>query len=395
MREFHNPLLLWGPGGQSTEIDTPIVNLDAVINNYIAGNPVGWVNNLTNGDSPREWVRSLNLREIYRFKAFIEEQRALIAPINLIDNANYATDDLVKARSLSGTFWEVDRNNVNYAEETFSGTLVPGQAFGNPYEVYTCVHGFSSGNINNDLAYYFVPYGVMASSNPADGNYVTARGFMVTNVRHFRNGGDGANLGINDPFFNTGSMDMDTQTLYSNRDYAVATIEAQTTVGATPLRDILVGTGLNFIDNLTLALPALNTGTGNNLNIVDNTLPFDPVTERLFVIGLATEPGTDLDHGIVVSTSLTNEGALNRPRRSFADDENTKLPLNIGSRIEEDYSSLADFPGISGGAILRCRLDPNNVENKRCQIIGTNWGAERIFINNDLEKLGHFINKTA
>lgn len=125
----------WGPGGSATQIAPPIAALVAVCDYYQqVVNPVGWIDALANNHSPRKWMRELNLREIYRFKELVT------ANPNLINNNNYATDDLVKARSLSGTFWEVDTTLVNPidAEPIFSGMLVPGQDLTNPtYQVYT------------------------------------------------------------------------------------------------------------------------------------------------------------------------------------------------------------------------------------------------------------------
>jgi hypothetical protein len=69
VREFNTAV--WGPDLQ-TKIDINIANLDAVVNYYQnTVNPVNWANTLINDDSPREWMRNLNLREIYRFKKFI------------------------------------------------------------------------------------------------------------------------------------------------------------------------------------------------------------------------------------------------------------------------------------------------------------------------------------
>jgi hypothetical protein len=125
----------------------------------------GWNSILNTNDSPRKWMRNLNLREIYRFKNFI-----INGNNNLVNNANYVADDLVKARSLTGAFWRVTlnqqaNNNPILAVKAFSGMLMPGQQFINgTYRIYTCMHGFRYGNVLNNMAYYFVPYGVQATS---------------------------------------------------------------------------------------------------------------------------------------------------------------------------------------------------------------------------------------
>lgn len=376
---------VWGPVvGNVAQINPLIADLDTVSGHYRnVANPADWVtlvtaqisrgvNILANNHSPRKWMRELNLREIYRFKELA------IANPDLINNNNYATDDLVKARSLSGIFWQVDTTNTRYAAPIFSGMLVPGQNITNhSYQVYTCLHGFSSGNANNNIAYYFVPYGVEVSNDPSSGNYVPMRGFRVTHVRHFRVDIAGTNLDINNAFFNNGSAEMNPQNLYSNKDFAMATIEGQTTIGTIALRDILAGRpGLPFIIATTAALPNLDNANGLAA-IGSGTLG---PNERLFVIGLASHSTSGLDHRTAVATSLTNEIPTNEPKRSFSDDQNVKIPANIGY---ESSASLPSFPGLSGGAVLRCQLDPHNIGTKRCKIVGTNWGAERVFNDNN------------
>jgi hypothetical protein len=114
--------------------------------------------------------------------------------------------------------------------------------------------------------------------------------------------------------------------------------------------------------------------------------------ERLFVIGTATFPNSALANGLAISTNLTNNNVIMQNcRRSLRNDENTRIPNNIGTRNNERYSSLASFPGISGGPILRCRLGPN-IAHKKCAIIGTNFGAERIFNQNNMQEFRNIIN---
>jgi hypothetical protein len=194
---------VWIPGAAATKINQQInnnvmnyyapngryqANNRAVNNQAVNNNPQGWVDDIKRighlcaDDSPRQWMDKLDLREIYRFKELV-----IVNP-QLVDNAKYATDDLVKARSLCGTFWEVDTNNrYPQAARAFSGMLVPGQRFTGEKQVYTCVHGFISGNSLNKIAYYFVPYGVKADGtfkkNDKDNpDFVTLKGFKVTSV---------------------------------------------------------------------------------------------------------------------------------------------------------------------------------------------------------------------
>lgn len=200
-------------------------------------------------------------------------------------------------------------------------------------------------------------------------------------MRHFRVDIAGTNLDINDGFFTSGSAAMNPQNLYSNKDFAIATIEDHTITGVT-LRDTLAGRPV--LPPLAPTLPNLDNNNGldnaNGLAAVAIGNGILGPNEKLFVIGLASHPTAALDYGIVVAASLTNETPTNEPRRSFDDDQNIKAPPNIGY---ESSVSLPSFPGLSGGPVLRCQLDPHNMVNKRCKIVGTNWGAERVFNENN------------
>jgi hypothetical protein len=266
-------------------------------------NPAGWNVNLENNDSPRTWADNLDLREIYRFKSFI------LAHPDLIGDAHHATDDLVKARSLSGTFWRVPITppgaQPRLATPIFSGMLAQGQAFGGPYRVDTCIHGFQDGNMANNMTYYFVPYGVVATGvcDPdlgiADPDYVPNKGFKVTHVRRFRDADPpaGTNLDINNAFFNEGSPELTEEVLYRERDYALATVEGTTGTGLA-LRDILIGTGLGIVQAAHAQLPSINTplpdvAAADALHPVDLDAGFG-ADERLFAIGMASRPDMSL-----------------------------------------------------------------------------------------------------
>ena len=56
-----------------------------------------------------------------------------------------------------------------------------------------------NGLCSTNIAYYFVPYGVTVSSDPADPNYGRNKGFKVTHVRHFRVDLLGTNLVLTVP----------------------------------------------------------------------------------------------------------------------------------------------------------------------------------------------------
>jgi hypothetical protein len=396
----------WGPGASSTKINQ---HLNANIKNYYSGtlddpanipnkynpaNPASWPNNLVTDDSPRQWLKKLDLREIYRFKQYILDLRNDSTPanrVNLIDNNNYATDDLVKARALCGVFWKISPHS---AIEAFSGMLVPNQAFNGAadatYRVHTCMHGFSAGN---SVEYYFVPYGVIADQYSVKGN-----GFKVTHIRY---GGTGNFVAVGDPPFAAGFAGA----IYNQNDYAEVRINGHTEVGNNALKDILKAAAANNPIGAAIVtgetshspitkLPEINAA--GTLHI-DPASAFDSTTERLFIIGRAQNVNYALDsNNTAVCTTLKNEETFNDKRRSFENNENVKNPpskVNINAH-HEFRSTLATYPGMSGGAIVRCRLDPANPANKKCNFIGSNWGSERIFNDhtNQFEGFAQFVN---
>jgi hypothetical protein len=399
----------WTVGGRQTKINKRLNNdikkyynseLDDpanMPNKYNPANPIKWTNDLDTNDSPREWLQKLYLRELYRFQSYIT-----VTHTNLINNTNYATDDLVKARSLCGIFWIVDRTDTANitAEKAFSGMLVPYQAFGNThYEVYACGHGFTSGNARNNITYYFVPYGVEVDDNPAplNNNFAGKKGFAVTEIKR-GTAHTAAFQSINDEYFE--KTHIKTVNQYDQDDYAVVRIQGTNTCTTKntlkeALADALIdGTRLGIVKDTDTHLPNINSRT-----TIDTATPFNPNNnERLFIIGWASQ-NFELDSsGLTVSTSIINNETLTpSPRRSLKDDEYVKVPTDIGQKTNEYCSSLAVYPGMSGGSILRCKMDTGDEGIKACAVIATLWGAERVFINNNgtekIEKFGCFINK--
>lgn len=358
-------------------------------------NPVGWQNDLDCNDSPRQWLKKLDLREICRFKEYIVSLRNHLSdPVNLIDNSNYNTDDLVKARALCGTFVAHDGANVC---GHFSGMLVPGQAFGSAtYSVHTCMHGFGKGNRfggRGIITYYFVPYGVTVNDIPGHHDNAARKGFKVTSIKQ---GGQ-----LNPTQFNVQVAATAPATLYNQNDYAIVTIE-KTNAGGTSLYDILksvnnanpIGAAIvhgEISHNQITNLPNINEVGDLQIN---TGLDFDPATEKLFIIGRAPNASCALDNwGLAICIMLKNEALTHNENRSSENNENVKDPphkVNINT-LNESFSSLPSYPGISGGVILRCKMSPDG--RKKCAFIGTNWGSERIFNGSQLKGLGHFINK--
>ena len=323
-------------------------------------------------DNPEEWLSKISFKEIMRFKNFLKHNNTLIS------DDNFANDDLVKVRAMSGVFWVVDTSGAEEAEATFTGMLVPGQSFGlMTYQVLTCFHGFRRGNKTDNVAYYFVPYGVAVDARPGRDNYVVNKGFKVTHVTHYRRNQE-MHQSIDDQYFDKNSFKISDQMLYSERDLAIAFVEGKTLpqgsqVHEKTLHTVLLQTNLNLFHAGDTHLPMLPY-RNEPLSV-----GMDKTEERLFNIGLAAEPELEFSHNMIVSTSLRVGDSVGRaPRRAFISAQNVKNPDPIDSRREEGASFVASYAGMSGGPILRCKLTPDSA-GKKCVIIATLWGDGRIF----------------
>ncbi len=342
----------WGPGGTPQKIAPPIGALDevgAIMRPDSLSIPIP-----SNDDSPRSWIDNLELREIVKFQA--------IKP-TVVDEGNFDTDDLVKAYALSGTFWVVYGDGTEPIRP-FSGLLVPGQSFHQPsFQVHTCMHGFIDGNATNGISYYFVPNGVAVDTDPTSRHFVTKKGFKVVFVRPFQKEGIDSTLPIDSEYFNK-RADMRINEIYQQTDYALATIEKCTEDG-TPFVNIISSSRLG-IQASTGRLPELDQGD------------IESRGEWIFNIGLKPDNLVPEPLSVVISAGLKAEGISHAYRRSLNDDETIKKPMLIGSRLDQAAAHLASYPGMSGGPILRCHLAAA-VARKKCAVIGTLWGGERIF----------------
>lgn len=378
----------WEAGSKDEKINR---NINTAIKSYYEGklndpngeghydpcNPTGWKNDLATDDSPRQWMDKLTLRELYRFKECIASHK-------IFDNANYEKNDLVKAKALCGIFWVVYTGDT-YAEQSFSGMLAPNQEFvgckSSPYyQIYTCMHGFSDGNKNNNIAYYFVPYGVIADGDPQNDGYVVKKGFKVIKIKQ---GGTETVIDIDNEKFAKNSSFISDDVLYSQNDYAVAFIDKCTLNGiGMTLKDIMIATNLGIVKDKDIKLP----------NFTDNIISVSG-NKRLFSIGLAACPFIALENEFVISTTFSNNDILTtRLRRSIRNDQNTKTPQNICERNNEYFSSLVTFSGMSGGPVFECRLTDDG-QIRICKIVGTVWGKERVFKKNLLVGFRNIINK--
>lgn len=287
--------IAWRPSGDNkTKIIYEISNeiLSNVKEHYThetrSADNAKWRNDLDLYDSPGQWMDKLNLRDFYRFQHLISTHP------QLINNSNHVNDGLVKARSLCGTFWIVDSSDMANitAERAFSGMLVPNQAFGSVhYEVYTCAHGFTMGNtcktagiVNNNIAYYFVPYGVLVHNNSEDtDHFVATKGFRVTEIKCGIED-SAAFKSIDDQYFEQSRIV--TVNPYNQDDYASVKInpenasERRNTLKETLEDAEINGTKLNIVQSDDKYLQNINSEFSINL-----ATQFNPHEhERLFII---------------------------------------------------------------------------------------------------------------
>ena len=108
-------------------------------------------------------------------------------------------------------------------------------------------------------------------------------------------------------------------------------------------------------------------------------------SDKYYIVGRPGDERLRLNKsGFAVVTNITDKEILN-PVRSAKDDSQVFAP----SQVKEFKNQVGlDFPsisGMSGGIILKTILiiEEGQVVKRICRPVGTVWGSERIFIEND------------
>lgn len=342
-------------------------------------------------DNIRSFGDKLDLIELFRFKSMLDSNP------DLINNNNFKNDDVVRARSLCGTFCSKGING-DY-NEFATGIFQPNQNYlpmDSPriYKVHTALHNFIGEKLEN---LYFFPYGL-----PLEDEYafpvkvIMARKDVVNDLRLMN--GDNQKIDqsgkrgvltqeleiLTQTELDTYSKGKDTP--YNFQDYSLVGIAAASTTGKS-LKE-----AMSKVIYLIPDLPANDNDT-NLPNIVGSTHEY-PLDEgsfnQMFAIGYATLPPIGLEdyRGFVVSTNLIADLSMvsSNEKRSYKDDpEANHKPTLIKKLLPGEFTS--DFPvyyGMSGGPVLICKLiNTNNQLMRRCKLVGTIWGSERIFDNED------------
>ncbi len=286
-----------------------------------------------------------------------------------IDNKNFETDDLVRLRSLCGTFCflKIEKGGRSFYDSSFSGLLVPGQPYiegeNDGYHIHTCLHTLEEKDINT---LHFVPYGL-----PLEADYA----FAVKEVQGYKENEN--NLKI----LTTRDLSSDNYRPYRTRDYSLVTIHARSVKGFT-LKQVMKKR--KDLDSYFQG----NSLPDTLFNESNDKIPASAFgLERILVIGVPGPIDLAQDQfGFSISTNIThrsyNETGL---QRSYNDDpQNNAHPRDMAPLLPGEFTS--DYPayyGMSGGPVLRCRAENALHSQRKCQIIGVIWGSERIFDKNN------------
>ncbi|GAO98959.1 hypothetical protein Cva_01629 [Caedimonas varicaedens] len=346
-------------------------------------------------------LRCLSVRELMSIRNEFSNGQAMI------DHAEFANDDLVKALSLCGTFTLKNATTNNAHRACFSGMLIPGKRYDgtdhvavvpNGLKVHTCTHGFGIKTADNNILplnnYYFIPYGL---------DLIDANAFQVQRVHCSVAGADNNNDPLSDIQRNKNPAYG-----YQNSDYACAVISV-TALGVPAiggnrrtLREAFAYRQRNSIAGIVPGgadlFPNLDTN-GNNLpqflgvnvnydqifnNTFQNHLGWNDTHLRYYsIIGRPGDSRLQFNpSGFAVGINLDNTYTSN-PSQFMRVDYKVVSPLvnqiqTTGSTTVRRRKGLCypTYPGISGGIILQTY---SNANDRRCRLIGTNWGSERVF----------------
>lgn len=325
--------------------------------------------------SPRAQQRVLNKRELLRFKDIFTNQAQNNQLTPMISHSNFQNDDVIRAMSICGTFCTFDGSDY---EPSFSGMLVPGQAYNqNSFNVHSCLHGFAGEQINQ---LYFVPYGLDLYDDNAFPLQEVWTNNVLTGVRN-----------------QVQQHDLDAMNnVYNQRDYAEGVV-SNISAGNRSLRDVLDDRQANNLLNQNNLFP--NFPVINNLpNFIGSDQQFDNDFqnfdlnghngEKFFAIGRPGNRSLALDDSLFsIVTNLTND-MIHNPRRSLTNDPDIlTYPLNhvnLGTINGEIAVDIPTMPGISGAIAMQTFLfDNQGILQRVGRGYTVHWGSERIFIQQE------------
>lgn len=353
-----------------------------------------------------DWFIDLNLAELGKL-------RNLFIKYKIIDNKKFANDDVVRARSLCGYFCKKGRS-FKPCTPIGAGILVPGQQYNNDYySVHTALHVFEDKKKKTYVTenIYFIPYGLppqeekfglkvraLFKQDPSSFNSKQSK-ITMKSVPNESAAPDDNDMSAPDfALVHISTKIDDEESSSSENTDSNGSEEANKLEKPKTLKELLVERAKNetpfegnWFTRESVALPSL---VGYNEELGDQR------RLRIFALGLPGNHPISLEEGqegfggpgFVVSMSLFNNTYTRNTKelRSMStdvSDEHAIQPL-LRSEFTSDFPSIN---GMSGGPLLSCHVSKNN--EKKCKLIGTLAGAERIFNKNkklkDLKSLGN------
>lgn len=339
-------------------------------------------------NTPRQQQRILNMREIFRFKDIFTRYTHKRFDCITLNYQNYHNDDVIKALSLSGTFFIFDRE-FNELFPIFSGMLIPHQQINDThYFIHSCLHGALCENLD-DL--FFVPFG-LAYTN--DMNPLFDYAFQVKSI--FSDAQKNVQFS-NDQIKNPG-LDYE----YSHPDYAMIEIKAQSLTQTKNLKTILNERQSSNIfekENLFLGFHIENNlpdFLGNHISFSQmfNEFCLKNNQTKYYLIGRPGDGRLSFDEsGFVIVSNIQND-QINNIEKSDHDDPHLFMPESTQKWINQLALDIPSVPGMSGGIVLQSLFIKQNDQLQRiCRSFGTLWGSERIYIDNKINGLYSIINK--
>jgi len=286
---------------------------------------------------------------------------------------NIANNDLFKARELSGTFGVLD-NNGRFVEQ-FSGMIQPGQKIlrsAITVNIISCLHGFWNQQLG-DL--YFLPKGSPAVSDNL---------FPVNIIQM-------GNVSLNNSDLQTISNQwnqLEWGELFKKNDYVTVQVNNAAAAGPNTLKDFLIA-------------KKLLKNNGFIIDLTGNAIPdHDFYPNRIFAFGkpalrslqVSARRSGDNDGFCLVSDVSEGEAViLNNPRLvhplrrlQTPTDQGHYNPIThpVASEFtilaSKQAASMPMTPGMSGGPVLRCLVEDNQI---RCRVLGVAHGINLIEVD--------------
>ena len=339
-------------GGPIEDISDQLISIDPM-GNLLNSGVISMNDGYPQNPRDRRWTAGwiLDTMDIIRQQPFTSV---------LFDRGDIGSNDLLKIRALSGTFWhrKVTKTRIKF-EELFSGVIEPGQnSEGDTLNVISCFHGLWNKQFDQ---IYFLPLG----EDPEPQNFYPIRTFQV---------GSETNLGDSD--VRRISQDWNHALwgdLFNKDDYVVIQI-SKTGLGGSVLNTFLENKGV-LHGNHVMPLQGESTA-------IDHA--FNPA--RIFAFGKPTGflQRDEADFCLVSDVTPTTQHAIHEHPLNHVLSDNPLLvrPMRDAGHTPETTPllnkkavSIPLAPGMSGGPILSCEIREHQI---LCARLGVMHGINLI-----------------